>query len=114
MPEELSRRRSLLTVALVTALLPDGVPEARMLCAWLDTWTRIGHSRSVWIARATTSNSRSTLTGAGEQLSTPPEWSSPHWHHRLGVGANALAGGAAGGAGGLETGLRCSGGTSAS
>jgi len=43
MPDELSRRRSLLTVALVSALLPDAVPETRMLRAWLDTWTGIGH-----------------------------------------------------------------------
>jgi hypothetical protein len=42
-PDDLSRRRSLLTVALVGALLPDPVPEVRMLRAWLDTWTGIGH-----------------------------------------------------------------------
>ena len=38
-----SRRRSLLTTALVASLLPDNAPERRMLCAWLDNWTGIGH-----------------------------------------------------------------------
>lgn len=43
MPEDLSRRRSLLTAALVGALLPPAVPEGRMLRAWLDSWASIGH-----------------------------------------------------------------------
>jgi hypothetical protein len=35
--------RSLLTTALVGALLPQDVPEGRMMRAWLDSWAGIGH-----------------------------------------------------------------------
>src|SRR5262249_52907064 len=42
MPDDLARRRSLLMTALVAAQLPDTIPEARMLRAWLDTWKGIG------------------------------------------------------------------------
>jgi hypothetical protein len=42
MPDGLARRRSLMLTALVTAQMPDNVPEARMLRAWLDTWAGVG------------------------------------------------------------------------
>ena len=38
-----SRRRSLLTTALVGALLPADVPEGHMLRSWLDSWSGVGH-----------------------------------------------------------------------
>jgi hypothetical protein len=37
MPDDLARHRSLLTTASVASLLPETVPEARMLRAWLET-----------------------------------------------------------------------------
>jgi hypothetical protein len=43
MPDDLARRRSLLTIALVGALLPKDVPEGRMVRAWLDSWSDVGH-----------------------------------------------------------------------
>ena len=36
-------RDSLLTTALVGALLPADVPEGRMIRTWLDSWGGIGH-----------------------------------------------------------------------
>jgi hypothetical protein len=42
MLDDTTRRRSLLTTALVGALLPAEVSEGRMVCAWLDTWQGIG------------------------------------------------------------------------
>ena len=105
MPDDPSRRRSLLTVALVGALLPDTVPEARMLRSWLDTWTGIGH----------------IAVGMDRQGYEPPahevrrprlasdvrhvgDGARPHCQHRLRVGADALAGGATGGPGGVTAG----------
>jgi hypothetical protein len=41
--DDIARKRSLLTTALVGALLPRAVPEGRMLRAWLSTWAGIGH-----------------------------------------------------------------------
>jgi hypothetical protein len=38
-----SLRRSLLTTALVGALLPTDVPEGQILRAWLDSWSGVGH-----------------------------------------------------------------------
>jgi hypothetical protein len=38
----LHQRRALMMTALFGALLPDTVPEARMLRSWLDTWKGIG------------------------------------------------------------------------
>jgi hypothetical protein len=35
--------RSVLTTALVGALLPTDVPEGRTMRAWLNNWTGIGH-----------------------------------------------------------------------
>jgi len=40
---DLSRRSSLLTTALVGALLPKDVPEGQMVRAWLDSWAGLGH-----------------------------------------------------------------------
>ena len=34
---------TLLTTALVGALLPPDVPEGHMLRGWLDTWSGVGH-----------------------------------------------------------------------
>src|SRR5262249_9058848 len=42
MPHDTARRRSLLTTALVDALLPKDVPEGHMVRAWLDSWAGIG------------------------------------------------------------------------
>jgi hypothetical protein len=41
--DDLARRRSLLTTALVVASLRPDVPERRILRARLDTWQGIGH-----------------------------------------------------------------------
>jgi hypothetical protein len=38
-----TRERSLLTTALVGALLQPDVPEGHMLRGWLDTWAGVGH-----------------------------------------------------------------------
>ena len=38
-----SDRNSLLTTALVGALLPADVPEGRMIRSWLDSWAGVGH-----------------------------------------------------------------------
>jgi hypothetical protein len=38
-----SHKRSLLTTALVVALLPPDVPEGHFLRSWLDTWSGVGH-----------------------------------------------------------------------
>jgi hypothetical protein len=44
MPDnDLAQRRSLLTTALVGALLPKDVPEGHMVRAWLDSWAGLGH-----------------------------------------------------------------------
>jgi hypothetical protein len=43
MPDDVARRRSLLTTALVGALLPADVPEGRLMRAWLDNWEGVGH-----------------------------------------------------------------------
>jgi hypothetical protein len=43
MPDDASRRSSLLTTALVGALLPADVPEGRMVRSWLDSWSGVGH-----------------------------------------------------------------------
>ena len=44
MPDDnLAHRRSLLTTALVGALLPKDVPEGHMLRAWLDSWSGLGY-----------------------------------------------------------------------
>jgi hypothetical protein len=56
MPDDTSRRRSLLTTALVGALLPADVTEGRMMRAWLDNWRGIGHvatgmARQGYVAR---------------------------------------------------------------
>jgi hypothetical protein len=40
---DLSRRRSLVTAALVGALLPADVPEGQTVRAWLDSWAGVGH-----------------------------------------------------------------------
>lgn len=41
---EMNQRQAfLLTTALVGALLPTDVPEGRMVRAWLDSWSGIGH-----------------------------------------------------------------------
>src|SRR5262245_2233736 len=42
-PDDLTQRRSLLTTALVGALLPNDVPQVHMVRAWLDSWAGIGH-----------------------------------------------------------------------
>jgi hypothetical protein len=39
----LSRHCSLLTTALVGALLPKEVPEGQTIRAWLDSWAGVGH-----------------------------------------------------------------------
>ena len=38
-----TREHSLLTTALVGALLPPDVPEGHMLRSWLDSWSGVGH-----------------------------------------------------------------------
>src|SRR5262245_26621103 len=43
MPDDLTRRRHLLATALVGALLPAEVPDGRVMRAWLDSWSGIGH-----------------------------------------------------------------------
>jgi hypothetical protein len=43
MPDETSRRHSLLATALVGAPFPCNVPEAHMMRAWLDSWSGVGH-----------------------------------------------------------------------
>ena len=40
---DLAQQRTLLTTALVGALLPKDVPEGHVVRAWLDSWSGIGH-----------------------------------------------------------------------
>ena len=44
MPDDnIAQRRDLLTTALVSALLPEDVPEGHVVRAWLDSWSGVGH-----------------------------------------------------------------------
>src|SRR5262249_17431565 len=73
---------------------PDTVPEANMLRAWRDTWQGIGDITVGMARRTTTSSSPDTMTRAGARRSSPPSR-----RIRLGVGADAMEGGPARGAG---------------
>jgi hypothetical protein len=90
------RRRLALRAALAAVLVPAQAPELALIRRWLDSWTGIGliavgMQRQGWDLQ---------LTAYGDS-----HWRATFWvygpcalhHGRVGVGADAVAGGAAGG-----------------
>lgn len=88
----LTRRRSLLATALVVGtLLPAAMSEARMLRAWLDTWTGIGdvtvgmdrHGHDLQLTKYANHGWRATFYVLGIEhaptSSTGSAWESTPW-----------------------------------
>src|SRR5262245_42532210 len=100
MPDnDLAQRRSLLTTALVGALLPKDVPEGKVLRAWLDSWAGIGHvttgmarqGHDLQLTRYGDEAWRATfyVSGRAHSLVTATAWEKTPWRavHKAALGA---------------------------
>jgi hypothetical protein len=65
-----SSRRSLLTTALVGALLPANIPGGPMLRGWLDTWAGVGHVLDAMTATGFHVELRQSVFGCASRI--PP------------------------------------------
>src|SRR5262245_50623404 len=102
MPDNnLAQRRSLLTTALVGALLPKDVAEGQMVRAWLDSWSGVGHvvtgmarqGYELQLTRYGNDGWRATFFTAGREHSltreTASAWEQTPWRavHKAALGA---------------------------
>jgi hypothetical protein len=97
------RHRDLFTLLTVPGLrYPGGEPAlVRATRAWLFRWPGIGRIVAAWPATATTFSSPATARKAGGRRSSQRAGGIPYVGGRIGVGAGAVDGGAAGGVGEL-------------